>query len=128
MTLELQGPDRQKIVDAQSLTAVLDDLDEHHRRRPSLVALTNSAGTLQIGLGHSSVSVALFLDADRQPWVAQRRSAASSTSGASFSRGDVVYDFYPSAVIPPGHARRAAHEFLETEHRPTSLTWVRDHA
>ena len=126
MTIELRGPGgRQTVADPIGLDRALDRL-EQELDQPALVALTNSSETLRIGLGHPSSSVALFLDTHRQPWAAQRQAASDPAGGATFVQGAVAHDFYSSAVITPAQARRAAHEFLETGSRPTSLRWARE--
>lgn len=126
MTVELRGPNlRQTITNTTDLDQALDRL-EQGLDQPALVALTNSSGTLQIGIGNPSSSVVLFLDVDHQPWAVQQQTTPDTARGATFVKDAATYDFYPSAVITPELARRAAHEFLETGDRPTSLSWARE--
>lgn len=76
--------------------------------------------TMQIGLGHPSGAVALFLDEHGRCWFSHGTGHGPHTS---YRTGVTRHDFNSRATIPRHQARAAAAEFARTTHRPRTIRW-----
>ena len=98
----------------------VDDL--HDGGQPVLVTLRAEQVALTIGLGHPSASVALFLDADSEPW----HSRGAPLSDAPAFRDEQTSRSFET-YLPIEDGRRIASEFIATpDDRPVSADWRRE--
>ncbi len=104
-------------------------LDTIHQTasEPVLVRLETTEASLSLGLGRNDLSVALYLDADNNPWHAQGDPNLSPTEPIGFASHDHqhAYSFYPEAAVALETARAAARAFvLQPSERPATVTWI----
>jgi ankyrin repeat protein len=98
----------------------LDDL--HDGGQPVLVTLRAEQVALTIGLGHPSASVALFLDADSEPWHSR---GAPLSDALAFRDQQASRSF--ETYLPIEDGRRVASEFIASPaNRPESADWRRE--
>jgi len=98
----------------------LDDL--HDGGQPVLVTLRAEQVALTIGLGHPSASVALFLDADGQPWHAR---GAPLSDAPAFRDEQTGRSF--ETYLPLEDGRRISSVFIASPaNRPESADWRRE--
>ena len=77
---------------------------------------------LTIGLGHPSASVALFLDADSEPWHSR---GAPLSDALAFRDQQASRSF--ETYLPIEDGRRVASEFIASPaNRPESADWRRE--
>lgn len=115
---------------APTTATSLDDLDrtidkiEKLNKRPVLVQLKSGGATLSIGLGHTTVSVALYLDPDDRAWHATARSETDAIEELQFAGLGGDFDFFPTAALPIASIRQIARDFATTPHqRPRTCNW-----
>ena len=98
----------------------LDDL--HDGSQPVLVTLRAEQVALTIGLGHPSASVALFLDANGEPWHA---AGTQLTEVPAFRDLQTNRSF--ETYLPLEDSRQIASEFIDSPvDQPVSATWQRE--
>ncbi|MEM7093677.1 MAG: ankyrin repeat domain-containing protein [Actinomycetota bacterium] len=106
-----------------SPTLIQTYLDEiHDLGQPVLATLRAANASLAIGLGHPTVSVALYLDAQGDPWHAQ----GTQFSDAPAFRDQQTSRYYQT-YLPLESARRIASEFIDSPvDQPVSASWKRE--
>lgn len=129
-------PDRQPRVEVSSsveLDTVLDRIESEEEDPTSVDIFRTGHGKngtfIQIGVGHPDHSFVVFLDAkDADPDLSATGKEPghvppSEPIGFDFG-GEFVYCGNDRAMVSPKVTREAAHEFIRTGERPTSLEWL----
>ena len=93
---------------------------------PTLIRLRAAESVLHIGVGDTTGSVALYLDARGRPFFAQGTDAGRPDSDVpSFDQDGVIRQFSHRCWLTPKEARNAAIDFVTHDGvRPQQLRWT----
>lgn len=119
MIVHITAGSHQHTVTPDRVDQALDEL-EANLAEPTLIRLAIDNNTMQLGLGHPSGAVVLFLDEHGGCWFSHGTGLGPDTS---YRNGDTRHDFNSHATIPHHQARAAAIEFARTTRRPATIRW-----